>query len=157
MAKAGYTTATGAAVALSAATAKTVLAVLAPAQFGVDLRGFELSLDGATSTATPALWELCSLTAATNSTPGTGNSTGTVTQEYGRSVTAGFVSFYASTSEPTVLTPLYADYIPVFNGLVIRDFPFNGGPDSAVSQGFALRITAPATVNARATFRFERC
>ena len=157
MAKAGYTTATGAAVALSAATAKTVLAVLAPAQFGVDLRGFEISLDGATSTAVPVLWELCTLTGATNSTPGTGNSSGTGTQEYGRAITAGFVSFYASTSEPTVLAPIYADYIPAFNGLVIRDFPFNGGPDNDVSKGFALRLTAPATVNARATFRFERC
>src|SRR5215207_5347380 len=144
MAKAGYTIATGAAVALSAATAKTVLAVLAPAQFGVDLRGFELSLDGATSTAVPALWELCLLTAATNSTPGTNNTTGTVNQEFGRTITAGFTGFYGSTSEPTVLTALYADYIPVFNGLVIRDFPFNGGPDTPVSQGFALRITAPA-------------
>jgi hypothetical protein len=157
MAKAGYTVATGAAVALSAATAKTVLAVIAPAQFGVDLRGFELSLDGATSTAVPALWELCASTFATNSTPGTGNTTATVNQEYGRSITAGFTGFYASTSEPTVLTPLYADYIPVFNGLVIRDFPFNGGPDSPVSNGFVLRVTAPAAVNARATFRFERC
>jgi len=157
MAKAGYTIATGAAVALSAATAKTVLAVLAPAQFGVDLRGFEISLDGATSTATPVLWELCTLSAATNSTPGTNNTTGTVTQEYGRSITAGFTGFYNSTSEPTVLAALYADYIPAFNGLVIRDFPFNGGPDNAVSTGFALRLTAPATVNARATFRFERC
>ena len=157
MAKAGYTIATGAAVALSAATAKTILCVIAPAQFGIDLRGFELSLDGATSTATPALWELCYSTAATNSTPGTNNTTGTVNQEYGRTVTAGFTGFYNSTAEPTVLTPLYADYIPVFNGLVIRDFPFNGGPDTAVSNAFALRITAPATVNARATFRFERC
>src|SRR5215203_4866506 len=100
MAKAGYSVTTGAAVALSAATAKTVLAVLAPAQFGVDLRGFTLSLDGATSTAVPAFWELCTLTGASNSTPGTGNSTGTVLQEYGRTITPGFVSFYASTSEP---------------------------------------------------------
>ncbi len=156
MAKAGYSTTTGGAVSLTAATTKTVLAVIAPAQFGVDLRGFTLSLDGATSTAVPALWELCASTFATNSTPGTGNTAGTVVQEYGRTITAGFTSFYASTSEPTVLTPIDADYIPVFNGLVIRDWPFNAGPDSPVSNGFVIRVTAPATVNARATFRFER-
>jgi hypothetical protein len=157
MAKAGYSAATGAAVALSAATAKTILYVLAPAQFGVDLRSFTISLDGATSTATPVLWELCTDTAATNSTPGTGSTTGTVIQEYGRAVTAGFTTAYNCTSEPTVLAAIDADYIPAFNGLVIRDFPFNGGPDNDVSKGFALRLTAPATVNARATFRFERC
>ena len=152
MAKAGYV-ATGAVSALAAATAKTILTVLAPAQFGVDLRGFELSLDGATSTAVPVLWELCSLDGTTAGT----STAGTVRQEYGRTITAGFTTGSNFTAEPTVLTALYSDYIPAFNGLVIRDFPFNGGPDSAVSQGFALRLTAPAVVNARATFRFERC
>jgi hypothetical protein len=157
MAKAGYTVSTGAAVALTAATAKTILFGLAPAQFGMDLRGFEISLDGATSTAVPVLWELCTLTGASNSTPGTGNTTATVNQEYGRAITAGFVAGYNCTSEPTVLAAIYADFIPAFNGLVIRDFPFNGGPDNDVSRGFALRLTAPAGVNARATLRFERC
>lgn len=152
MSKAGYV-ATGAVSALSAATAKTILTVLAPAQFGVDLRGFELSLDGATSTATPVFWELCSLDGTTAGT----STAGTVRQEFGRTITAGFTTGSNFTAEPTVLTALYSDYIPAFNGLVIRDFPFNGGPDSAVSQGFALRLTAPAAVNARASFRFERC
>ena len=151
MAKAGYTASTGAAVAVT--TAKTILSVLAPAQFGVDLRGFELSADGATSTAVPVFWELCSLSGAT---AGTGTS-GTINQEYGRAITAGFTTLYNYTAEPTVLAALYADYMPAFNGLVIRDFPFNGGPDNDVSKGFALRVTAAATVNLRATFRFERC
>ena len=56
-----------------------------------------------------------------------------------------------------MLAAIYADYILAFNGLVIRDLPFNGGPDNAVSTGFALRLAAPATVNAPARFRFERC
>ena len=41
-----------------------------------------------------------------------------------------------------MLAAIYADYILAFNGLVIRDFPFNGGPDNAVSTGFALRLGA---------------
>lgn len=152
MAKSGYSATAGAAVALSAATAKTILAVLAPAQFGVDLRGFTISLDGATSTATPVLWELCALDGTTAGT----STAGTVRQDYGRPITAGFTTAYNYTAEPTVLTQLDADYIPAFNGLVIRDYPFNAGPDNDVSKGFALRLTAPATVNARAAFRFER-
>jgi hypothetical protein len=47
--------------------------------------------------------------------------------------------------------------MPAFNGLVIRNFAFNAGPDNDVSKGFALRLTAAASVNIRATFRFERC
>jgi hypothetical protein len=157
MAKAGYSIPTGAAVALSAATAKTILAVLAPAQFGVDLKKFRVGFDGVTASAVPVLVELCSLTAASNSTPGTGNTTGTVTQAYGRSITAGFTGFYNSTSEPTVLTALDSWLLSPAGGLVIYDFPLGDTPDSAVSQGFALRCTAPATVNARATMWFERC
>lgn len=153
MAKAGYSATTGAAVALAAATAKTVLTVLAPAQFGVDLRGFTLSFDGSTSTATPVLWELCTLDGTTAGT----STAGTIRQEYGRAITAGFTTGYNFTAEPTVLVAIDGDYVPAFNGLVIRDWPWNAGPDNDISKGFALRLTAAATVNARATARFERC
>ena len=48
-------TAPGASSGLSAATAKTILAVLAPAQFGVNWLRYEISFDGATSTAVPGM------------------------------------------------------------------------------------------------------
>jgi hypothetical protein len=35
--------------------------------------------------------------------------------------------------------------------------PFHGGPNTAVMTRFALRLTAPATVSPRATFRFQQC
>ena len=49
MSKAGYSATTTAAVALVAATAKSVLSVIAPAQFGVDLTKFRLGFDGVTA------------------------------------------------------------------------------------------------------------
>jgi hypothetical protein len=151
-----YAVPTGAAVALTAATAKTTLAVIAPATFGVDLRRFSISFDGVTASAIPVLWELCYSTFATNSTPGTNNTTATVTQTAGRVITPGFTGFYASTVEPTVLTVLESDTLTPNGGLLIRDFGANG-PDSAVSNGFVLRLTAPAAVNARASFYLGRC
>jgi hypothetical protein len=156
MSKTRYSIQTGAAVALSAATAKTVLAVIAPAQFGVDLVSYEVAFDGVTASAVPVLVEICSSTFATNSTPGTNNSTGTVNQTAGRSVTPGFTGFYASTSEPTVLTPIDSFTMTPNGGTVIRDYNGNT-PDSAVSAGFVIRCTAPAAVNVRATMFFERC
>jgi hypothetical protein len=42
-------------------------------------------------------------------------------------------------------------------GLVVYDFPFGTTPDSAVSQGFVIRCTAPAAVNVRPTVWAERC
>lgn len=157
MAKAGYTISTGAAVALSAATAKSVLCVLAPAQFGVDLKKLRVSFDGVTASATPVLVELCYSTAATNSTPGTGNTTGTVNQVYGRAITAGFTGFYNATSEPTVLTPFDRWTLTPNGGLVIYDIPLGDTPDTAVSNGFVIRCTAPAAVSVNASMWFERC
>lgn len=157
MAKAGYTLQTGAAVALSAATAKTVLCVIAPSQFGIDLKKIKIGFDGVTASAVPVLCELMTSTLVSNSTPGTGNSTGTVTQVYGRSITAGFTGFYASTSEPTVLTAFDSWILTPAGGLVMYDYPLGDTPDTAVSIGIVLRCTAPAAVNVRASMTFERC
>ena len=154
-----YTLSTGAAVALTAATAKTVLCALTPAQFGLDLLGYRIAFDGVTASAVPVLVEICASTAATNSTPGTNNTTGTVNQVAGRSITTGFTGFYASTAgnEPTVLTPIYRDTMTPNGGLIVYDYPTDRSPDIAVSAGLALRLTAPAGVNANATLVFARC
>lgn len=156
--RAQYAVGNSAAVALAAATAKTCLAVLAPASFGVDLLKFSIGFDGVTASAVPVLWELCALTAATNSTPGTGNTNenSSIVQLSGRSITTGFTAFGASTSEPTVLTAIRKNLLTPAGGLLVYDFPFGDSPDSPVSQGFALRLTAPAAVNVRCDFQFAR-
>lgn len=160
MAKAGYSVSTSADVALVATTAKTVLAVFAPAQFGVDLRGFEIAFDGVTTTDKPVLVEICACTFATNSTPGTANTneTANIVQIYGRSVTTGFSAFSGSTSEPTVQTQWKLLRITPNGGTYDYDWPLGETPDSPVSNGFTIRCTAPTSaVNVRASVRFERC
>jgi hypothetical protein len=52
MAKAGYIVRSGS-VALTAATAKTCLMVITPAQFGLDLKKVRVSFDGVTASAVP--------------------------------------------------------------------------------------------------------
>ncbi len=160
MAKAGYAIETSAAVALVATTAKTVLFALAPAQFGMDLRGFSVAFDGITTTDKPVYVEVCSLTGATNSTPGTANTNenSNIDQMYGRSITTGFVGGSACTSEPTVLSPIKVFLLTPNGGTYDYDFPLGETPDSDVSKGFAIRCTAPTSaVNVRAWMRFERC
>jgi hypothetical protein len=152
--KAGYT-ATSGSVALSAATAQIVLNIIAPAQFGIDLRSISFGFDGVTAANTPVLWEICSSTQATAGTPG---STPTVNQVYGRAITAGFTAGAAYGASPaTVLTVIDADTISPNGGLIIRDWPQYEGFDQDVSKGLCLRLTAAQTVNARATMKFERC
>jgi len=159
MAKAGYTVSTSSAVALSAATAKTALMVLTPSSFGGDLKKFRISFDGVTSSAVPVLCELVTSTNATNSTPGTGNTseTSNIVQVYGRSITTGFTAFSASTSEPTVLTVFERYLLTPTSGTLVYDFPLGDTPDWAVSAGMGIRLTAPASVNARCSMWFERC
>lgn len=150
MAKAGYSAATGAAVA-TGTSLKTILSVIAPAQFGVDLKKIRIGFDGVTASAVPVLVGLWSFT-----TDGTGTS-GTVNQVYGRSITAGFTTKYNYTAEPTTLTLIDEYLLTPVGGLLVYDYPLGDTPDCAVSNGFALRTTAPATVNCRAAMWFERC
>jgi hypothetical protein len=159
MAKAGYTVRTSSAVALAAATAKTCLMVITPSSFGGDLKKFRISFDGVTATAAPVLWEVVTSTNASNSTPGTANTseTSNITQVYGRSITTGFTAFSASTSEPTVLTVVESSLLTPVGGLLVYDFPLGDTPDWAVSAGMGIRLTAPAIVNARVSMWFERC
>lgn len=156
MAKVGYSAQTGAAVALVAATAKTVLFVTATANFGMDWKKYRLSFDGVTASAIPVFVELNYNTAATNSTAGTGNTTVTINQIYGRSITTGFTGGYNCSSEPTVQTNVDAYLLTPNGGTVVYDCPLGDVPDSAVSNGFTMRLTAPAAVNARASMFFER-
>lgn len=151
-----YSLQTGAAVALSAATAKTALGIICPAQFGIDLLGFECAFDGVTASAVPVLLEICTSTLASNSTPGSNNTTGTVNQIAGRSLTAGFTGFYASTSEPTVLTPVWSTLLTPNGGSLVYDFPRDQTFDTAVSAGICFRLTATFAVNARMTATFAR-
>lgn len=149
--KAGYSAEVGAAVALAAATAKTVVSVIAPASFGADLIGYRVSFDGITASAVPVVIEVVSYT-----TDGTGTA-GTVNQVYGRSIVAGFTSKYNYSVEPTTPTTLDRYTFTPNGGSFIYDIPKDRTPDCAVSNLIGLRLTAPAIVNVNATLFFERC
>lgn len=156
MASTGYSCSTEGAVALAAATPKSILGVSGPASFGVDLRGYELSLDGISASVVAALVEICAATFGANA-PGTNSTTVTPNQVHGRAVTAGFTAAKTWTTEPTTLTVIKAFLLTPNSGTLLYDWPLERSPDSAVSQGFVIRMTATATVNARATFTFGRC
>lgn len=146
-----YSAATGAAVALVATTAKTVLSVITPATFGADLTRLRLGFDGITATDKAVLVELVSYTA-----DGTGTA-GTVNQTAGRSITAGFTSKYNYSAEPTTATVLDSWLLTPIGGLAVVDFG-SESPDVAVSTVLGLRLTAPTSaVNCRATMWFGRC
>jgi hypothetical protein len=155
MAKAGYSAPAAAAVALVGGAAKTVIGVLAPAQFGVDLQGFSFGFDGVTASAVVVACELCRATFATNP-PGTNSTTITPQQEYGPTIVAGFTAASAWSAEPTVLTPIWRFPIDPNKGFILVERPPGRSWDSPVSNGFAIRLNAPAAVNVTPTLFFER-
>lgn len=158
MSSVGYKVDNSAAVALVAATAKTCLMIMTPGQFGACIRKFRIGFDGVTAANAPVLWEIVQSTNATNSTPGTGNTTETanIIQYKGRSITTGFTAFGASTSEPTVLTVLERNLLTPAGGLLVYDFPLGDEFECGVSAGLGIRCTAPNAVNVRTSIYVER-
>jgi len=153
--QAGYSVITTAAVALAAATAKSVVGVNATANFGCVLKKYRIGFDGVTATAVPVYVEICNCTFATN-VPGTASTTETLWQVYGKGITGGFTVARNWTTEPTVVSPLDAFLLTPNSGTVLYDYPLGDCPDVGVSNGFVIRCTAPAVVNVRATLWFER-
>lgn len=155
MAKAGYSVGVGADVTLSAATIKTVLGVKSGAAFGLDLYKLGISFDGIVSTAEPVLVELCYCTWATNG-PGTNSTSETPIQGYGRVLAHGVTAASNWTSEPTVLTVL--DEWKLHPQMGMKEYiPLGQTFDCALGEGFAIRCTAPATVDCRPMLFWERC
>ena len=155
MADALYAAPTGAAVALAAATAKVILGVRAHANSGISLKSFKVGFDGVTASAVPALVELVYATFASNP-PGTNSTSVTPAQFSGRVLTVGATAARDWSAAPTVLTVI-DEWLLTPNGGLLVEFETNGDePDTALNEGLALRVTAPAIVNVRATMRFKR-
>lgn len=154
-AKCGYSSTTGAAVALSAATAKSVLGHRANAAFGLEWVKGGVYFDGVTASAVPVLVEFCLATFATNA-PGTASTSVTPVQTYGRAITHGQTAARNWTTEPTVLSVSQERLITPNGGVWEWEYFEKSRPDCDVSNGFVIRCTAPAAVNARAGIDVER-
>lgn len=141
VAKAGSATASTP-VALTAGTAKSVVGVLGASTDTPVVVEIGISFDSVTSSAVPALVELGRITALGTMTAFT------PVQTKGISLASSCSAGYNATAEPTYNAVLRSWYVPVFNGLWSIQFPLGREPSVlAVSQGFALRVNAPAAVN----------
>jgi hypothetical protein len=148
-------------VAPTTATLKYVCGVKAHANSGLQLQGFQISFDGSTASAAPALVEVVYTTWATNG-PGTNSTSTTPRQVNGRVLTAGFTSATNWSSAPTGgLTPVTPSdlYVPQYNGTLVYRFPEGDQPDTALAEGFVMRVTATfsGTLNVRASLTVARC
>lgn len=153
-----YSLITTAAVALAAATAKTVLMLLPPASFAIELLEYTVSFDGVTAAAAPVLCEIVQSTQAGVGTPG--GSPPTPAQYKGRTIAHGITLGYAYTAEPTALTVIDQQLVDPYKGLFAFPIPdgdeFETDTSAGPIKGIGIRCTAPAIVNVRAEMRFRR-
>jgi hypothetical protein len=157
VAKCGYNCGTEGEVALTAATAKTVIGVKAHANSGLDLICVRIHALASGTTAPgfePIAVEVMYSTWATNS-PGTASTSTTPRQAYGRVLTAGFTSGKTWTTEPTTLTPIDEFMVHPQTGWVEWK-PYGNTPDSALAEGFVVRCTSDNAVSVRASLLVER-
>ena len=139
---------TSAEVALTAATAKTVLQLISPTNQILALLGFELSFDGTSSTAEPVVVQLIRQTTA-----------GTMTSRTPLKKKDRAATLQAAGQENASVEPTATDLIKTFHvhpqaGVV---YPFTVDGEIEVPGGgrLGLKLTAPAGVNCLATLDFE--
>src|SRR3954449_11002418 len=101
MAAPGYRINTTATVALAAATAKSVLGLVAAANKSFTLTAVEFSFDGVTASTVPVLVELCR---SDGTTAGSGSAE-TPVRVRGPAATATHTAVRDYSTPPTVLTP----------------------------------------------------
>lgn len=139
-------------------TPKTIIAVRAGGDHGLDLYEWSISFDGISSGLAPVLVELCSWS---GSGLGTASGTEAVNPRLigGRDI--GFNSASGKQNyitEPTVLTVIKSMLLVPNGGTFVATWDSMVGIDSGIGEGFAIRATASsaASVNARAYLEFYR-
>lgn len=151
MATPGYTVESTGDIALTAATARTILSVINAANSLIRICELSLSFDGVSGTAEPVTVELCSSTQATAGT----STAHTIVQCRGPTRTVQATAARAYTAEPTALTVLKRWLVHPQTGLVIQ-FPLGREPEQVTTaDALAIRCTAPANVNVQGYIEFE--
>ena len=136
-------------IALSAATAKTVLQVVAATNVRVAIQKIGIAFDGVSATAEPVQVDLVKQTDA-----GTSSAATPVHKLLGASETLQTTARKTATVEPTT-----TDVIRRFEVHPQTGKEFSFGPDDEIVLGggtrLVIRLTAPAVVNAVAFIEFE--
>ncbi|MGV1048219.1 MAG: hypothetical protein ACOYD4_06820 [Solirubrobacterales bacterium] len=135
-------------VALSAATVKTVMQVIAPTNQRLKLTEWSVSFDGISPTAEPVQVELLRQTTA-------GTVTGlTPVKRSAGSETLQATASHTATAEPTAGDVLEAIEVHPQGGYA-KVFPLGREIEVPGGTRIGIRCTAPATVNVRAVMAWE--
>lgn len=146
-----YTVESNGDIALTAATAKSVLSVICAANSPIKIVEIGVGFDGTSSTAEPVTVELCS---STEASAGTATSH-TIAQTGGVPRAAQASGKRNFTAEPTALTVLKRWLVHPQGSMVLQS-PLGREPmQTTTADAIVLRCTAPANVNFQGYLEFE--
>lgn len=137
------------AVAVSAATAKTVVGILGSAADTIALKRIRVSFASVTATDVPALVEVGIITAAGTSTAFT------PVQVAGSTLASSAAAGYNHTVEPTYNRVFESTHVPVNNGFAEWWYPLGEEPQCDPSQGLAIRVTSPQAQSVLASILYS--
>lgn len=136
-------------IALTAATARTVLQLIAASNHPVRILGVGVFFDGTSVTAEPAIVDLLRQTTA-----GTMSSLTLVKRDPGRSETLQTTGQHTATAEPTAGDIIDSWQVHPQQGYEVF-YPLGQEPIIGGSGRVGIRVTAPANVNVLAKIIFE--
>lgn len=138
------------AVALVAATVKTVVGVFGTAGTSIALNRVRVSFNSVTASDAAALVEVGITTAA-----GTVGTSFTPVQNTGHTIASACAAGYNYSAEPTYGRIIESTYVPVNNGVFEFWWPLGLEMQCDASQGLALRVTAPQAQSCYASLLYS--
>ena len=135
--------------------AKTVLKLITPTTYGIEIHEVGISMDGVTSSAVPATVETFT---SDETTAGTGGGTAVTTQIRGATIAHGLTVGQNFTAEGTTYTIHRGWFVPQYMGLLVIQNPLGLGSNSpaGTADSFGIRINTSATVNVLAYIVWSR-
>lgn len=140
----------------SAATgAKTVLKLITPTGFGIEIHEIGVSMDGVTSSAVPATVDAFT---SDETTAGTNVGTAVTTQTRGAVIAHGLTVGQNMSAEGTTYTIIRSWFVPQYMGLFVIQNPLGLGTNSpaGTADSYGIRINTSATVNVLAYIVWSR-
>ena len=137
------------------AGAKTVLKLITPTTFAIEVSEVGIFTDGVTASAVPATWDIFT---SDETTAGTGVGTAVTTQISGATQAHGLTVGQNFSAEGTTYTIVKSGYIPQFMGSLIMQHPlgYEMESPSGTADSIGIRINVTANVNVLAWIQWTR-
>lgn len=137
------------------AGAKTVLKLVTPTTFSIQIHEFGVSTDGVTATAVPATLDLFT---SDETTAGTGAGSAVTTQIQGAVTAHGLTVTQNHSAEGTTYTVVKSLFIPQYMGVVVVQNPLDLEEQSpaGAADSIGLRINVTANVNVHAWLKWSK-